>query len=85
MADLLETIIEAHGGLDRWQQLDTVSVHGANGGAMWGLKGQAGVVDDVFVRASLHEERESHRINRCQRRRVLMSRRSQGRQRNDDW
>jgi hypothetical protein len=31
MADLLETIIEAHGGLDRWQRLDAVSVHGANG------------------------------------------------------
>jgi hypothetical protein len=60
MADLLETVIEAHGGLERWKQLDAVSVHGANGGALWALKGQAGVVDDVFVRASLHEERESH-------------------------
>jgi hypothetical protein len=60
MADLLETVIEAHGGLDRWNKLDAVSVHGVNGGALWALKGQAGVVDDVFVRASLHEERESH-------------------------
>jgi hypothetical protein len=60
MADLLETVIEAHGGLERWNQLDAVSVHGANGGALWGLKGQAGVIDDVYVRASLHEERESH-------------------------
>ena len=60
MADLLETVIEAHGGLERWNQLDAVSVHGVNGGALWALKGQAGVVDDVFVRASLHEERESH-------------------------
>jgi hypothetical protein len=60
MADLLETVIEAHGGLDRWNQLDAISVHGVNGGALWGLKGQPGVIDDVFVRASLHEERESH-------------------------
>jgi hypothetical protein len=60
MADLLETVIEAHGGLERWNQLDAVSVHGVNGGVLWALKGQAGVVDDVFVRASLHEERESH-------------------------
>ena len=25
MSDLLETVIEAHGGLERWNQLDTVS------------------------------------------------------------
>jgi hypothetical protein len=60
MSDLLETTIDAHGGLERWRQLDAVSVHGANGGALWALKGQGGVVDDVFVRASLHQERESH-------------------------
>jgi hypothetical protein len=60
MTDLLETVIEAHGGLTRWNQLDAVSVHGVNGGALWALKGQAGVLDDVFVRASLREERESH-------------------------
>jgi hypothetical protein len=60
MSDLLETVIEAHGGLERWNQLDAVSVHGVNGGALWGVKGQAGVVDDVYVRASLHEARESH-------------------------
>ncbi len=59
MADLLETIIEAHGGLERWSQLDAVSVHGVNGGVLWALKGQAGAVDDVFVRASLHQERET--------------------------
>src|SRR6266566_4520904 len=60
MSDLLETTIEAHGGLGRWNQLDAVSVHGVNGGALWALKGQPGVLDDVFVRASLHQERESH-------------------------
>jgi hypothetical protein len=60
MSHLLETVIEAHGGLERWNQLDAISVHGVNGGALWALKGQPGVLDDVFVRASLHQERESH-------------------------
>jgi hypothetical protein len=60
VSDLLDTVIEAHGGLERWSQLDAVSVHGVNGGVLWALKGQPGVVDDVFVRASLHQERESH-------------------------
>jgi hypothetical protein len=61
MADLLETVIEAHGGLERWNQLDSVSARLIQGGALWALKGQAGVLDDVVVRASLHEERVSHR------------------------
>jgi hypothetical protein len=60
MSNLLDIVIEAHGGLERWSQLDAVSVHGVNGGALWALKGQAGVVDDVFIRARLHQERESH-------------------------
>jgi hypothetical protein len=57
MSDLLETVIEAHGGLERWNQLDNVSARLIQGGALWALKGQAGVLDDVVVTASLHEER----------------------------
>jgi hypothetical protein len=61
MSDLLETAIEAHGGLERWNQLDTVSARLAQAGALWGLKGQDGVLDDVVVTASLDEEKASHR------------------------
>ena len=61
MDDLLETVIAAHGGMDRWSQLSTVSARLIQGGALWGIKGQAGVLDDVVVTASLHEERVSHR------------------------
>jgi hypothetical protein len=59
--DLLETVIEAHGGLERWNQLDGVSAHLIQGGALWALKGQPGVLDDVVFTASLHQERVSHR------------------------
>jgi hypothetical protein len=61
MSDLLETVVQAHGGLERWNQLDNVSARLVQGGALWALKGQAGVLDDVVVTASLHEERASHR------------------------
>src|SRR5712691_3602032 len=61
MSDLLETVIEAHGGLERWNQLNSVSARLLQGGALWALKGQAGVLDEVVVTASLHEERASHR------------------------
>jgi hypothetical protein len=60
MNDLLDIVLEAHGGCERWNQLDTVSARLVQGGAMWGIKGQQGVLDDVFARASLHQERESH-------------------------
>jgi hypothetical protein len=60
MTDLLKTVIEAHGGLEHWTELDSVSARLVQSGALWALKGHAGVLDDVFVRASLHEERESH-------------------------
>jgi hypothetical protein len=61
MTELLDTVIQAHGGLDRWNQLDNVSARLIQGGALWPLKGQAGVLDDVVVSASLHQERVSHR------------------------
>jgi hypothetical protein len=61
MSDLLATVIEAHGGLERWNELDNVSARLLQGGALWALKGQPGVLDDVIVTASLHEERVSHR------------------------
>lgn len=60
MTDLLDTVIKAHGGLDRWNQLDSVTAHLTQGGVFWALKGQQGVLNDVFVTASLHEERVSH-------------------------
>lgn len=60
MTDLLDFVIEAHGGLERWNELDAVSARLVQGGALWGIKGHAGVLDDVFVRASLHQERVSH-------------------------
>ena len=52
MSDLLKTAIEAHGGLARWNKLETVSARLTQGGALWTLKGQPGVLDDVFVTAS---------------------------------
>jgi len=61
MNDLLKVAIEAHGGLERWNQLNTVSARLIQGGVLWPLKGQVGVLDDVVITASLHEEKVSHR------------------------
>jgi hypothetical protein len=50
MSDLRETVIEAHGGLERWGELDAVSARLVVDGVLWAVKGQQGVLDDVFVR-----------------------------------
>lgn len=60
MTDLLDYVVQAHGGLTRWNELDSVSAHLAQGGVTWEMKGQKGVLDDVFVTARLHEEQVSH-------------------------
>jgi hypothetical protein len=60
MTDLLDHVVQAHGGLKRWDELESVSAHLAQGGVTWEMVGQKGVLDDVFVTASLHEERVSH-------------------------
>ena len=58
--DLAKLAIEAHGGLERWKRFTTLSVHGINGGVLWGAKGKAGVLDDVTITVDLRSEKVSH-------------------------
>jgi hypothetical protein len=58
--DLAQLAIEAHGGLERWKRFTTLSIHGINGGVLWGAKGKAGVLDDVTVTVDLRNEKASH-------------------------
>jgi hypothetical protein len=60
MNELARLAIEAHGGLERWKRFTTVSVHGINGGVLWGAKGKAGVLDDVTITVDLRREKVSH-------------------------
>ncbi|HEY9404631.1 MAG TPA: hypothetical protein VIQ24_18380 [Pyrinomonadaceae bacterium] len=60
LSDLAQLAIDASGGLDRWRQFDTVSARLLNGGVLWPLKHQQGVLDDVRVRVGLREEWASH-------------------------
>ena len=60
MNDLLALTIQAHGGLARWNQLVMLSVRAAFGGALWTIKGKAGMLDDIGVTVELHREWASH-------------------------
>jgi hypothetical protein len=60
MNDLVATVIEAHGGLDRYNRLASATVHHRVGGSLWKLKGREGILDDVTVRLDLHRQHAGH-------------------------
>ena len=53
--------MDAHGGLDQWRRFKTVSAHLVQGGVLWKLKGQDGVLNDVRLSVDLRTEWASHR------------------------
>lgn len=60
MNSLVQLTMDAHGGFERWRRSDHVSAHLRNGGVLWALKHQQGVLDDVNVRVALRREWASH-------------------------
>jgi hypothetical protein len=60
MRSLVQLTIDAHGGLERWRRFEHVSAHLRNGGVLWALKHQQGILDDVNVRVALRREWASH-------------------------
>jgi hypothetical protein len=61
LSDLATLAISAHGGLDRWRRFKTVSAHLVQGGVLWNVKEQDGVLDDVHLTVDLDREWASHR------------------------
>jgi hypothetical protein len=60
MNALAKQAIDAHGGLERWNQFTALSAHLIQGGAFWAAKGKAGVLADVTVTVDLRDEKASH-------------------------
>ena len=60
MNSLVQLTIDAHGGFERWRRFEHVSAHLRNGGVLWALKHQQGVLDEVNVRVALRREWASH-------------------------
>ncbi len=53
MSDLLQLAVEAHGGLQRWNQLKTVTASMSSTGAIWHIKGRPNVLKDIVMELSL--------------------------------
>jgi hypothetical protein len=60
MSKLKDDVIEAHGGMERWKRYRQVRASLSQGGALWPLKGQAGVLDETAVTVSLAHQQASH-------------------------
>jgi hypothetical protein len=60
MTELQNIVIAAHGDVERWRKLTTLTSHVRGGGALWGLKGQAGMLDDYTATIGLHRQFASH-------------------------
>jgi hypothetical protein len=39
MHDLIQQILDAHGGMERWRRYTTVTANISTGGGLWALKG----------------------------------------------
>jgi hypothetical protein len=59
-SDLRDLTIAAHGGLDRWNGYTSLTAHLRNGGLLWGLEGQEGVLADANVHVDQHRQFASH-------------------------
>ncbi|SEG68067.1 hypothetical protein SAMN05216223_10856 [Actinacidiphila yanglinensis] len=57
MNDLLDAAVVAHGGLDRWNQVTSITVDASVTGALWSLKGQDDALKDVRFEVDTTRER----------------------------
>jgi hypothetical protein len=57
MVDLLSLAVTAHGGLDRWNELSRFRARLTIGGALWALKRQPGLFNDVVVEGETRDQR----------------------------
>lgn len=57
---VLDAALDAAGGLERWREHSFLSAHLSQGGELWAIKGQAGVLDDMRIDMALHQEWVSH-------------------------
>ncbi len=72
MNELLKLAVNAHGGLDRWNRLKTVTARMSSTGAIWHIKGRPDVLKDIVMELSLREERVLTRY-RDQNRRTIFT------------
>jgi len=56
MNDLLELVIAAHGGINRWNQISKIKVKASITGGIWYVKGKPDALKDVIIEADTHAQ-----------------------------
>jgi hypothetical protein len=57
MPELLDIAVEAHGGLDRWNEISAVEIAVSITGAIWYVKSQPNVLENIVMVADTRRER----------------------------
>jgi len=57
MKNLLNLAVDAHGGLARWKQINSIEVSASITGAIWYLKGKGDALKNVVIRSATKTER----------------------------
>jgi hypothetical protein len=57
MTNLLDLALEAHGGLQRWQEARTIRALGSLGGLLWTLHGQEGILATADMTVDVQQQR----------------------------
>jgi hypothetical protein len=57
MTPLLQSAIEAHGGLERWTNVQTIVVAASITGAIWAVKGQPDYLANIVMRVDTNKQR----------------------------
>jgi hypothetical protein len=61
MSTLVDEILDAYGGAARWRDVETISASKRFGGAIWGIKSVAGVVEDGEATVWIQQQHTSLR------------------------
>src|SRR5271154_1465337 len=56
MNELLKLVVEAHGGLDRWNKVKAIKVAAAITGGIWYVKGKGDFLKNVVITARTRKE-----------------------------
>ncbi len=57
MNELLNLAVQAHGGIERWNNVNTIEVAASITGAIWFVKGKGDILKNVVLNAETKRER----------------------------
>ncbi|MFF4956473.1 hypothetical protein ACFY2Z_05175 [Streptomyces sp. NPDC001222] len=56
MTELLDLVLDAHGGLPRWREAKTIRAQGSVGGLLWSMRGQEGIFADTDITVDVQQQ-----------------------------